>query len=857
MAQSDTTSELNSSHSSSSAPKVPFMKRVFSKKGPSRSLSLSGSSVRPLELGTPLAKTAVSSGRGSAGKGGSKSGNTSPDRPSTRRTTSSGTAKSYVDNDGTSIFDEADFDSSTVAPDVTDDSSVSSHDSGAASISKNHNFHDKVEIPADDSEAATPSAASASAFFRTLAWEGLTYESLLFPSYMRLSSRNRHISPQFNKLFLAQELNQLLNGQASADSDGESPHLDDAPIPDMDGHSDTKPASSQREILVMEWSRDGRYLATAGRDQVIKIWKVVSSPLAKLENERKVAGMSPRAKGKDKVFENAPVFHQFPVREFRGHSDTILALDWSKNNFLISGGMDRTARLWHVERSDCLHTFKHSDFVTTVNFHPNDDRFFLSGSLDNRVRLWSILESNVAYCKDMGDDILITATCFTPDGEHCMVGSFSGMVSVLETKGLHLMTKFNVKKRTITSLQLSNDNKVTGIKVFANKDYKKSAHEEHPFARWNVLITTNDSKIRLVDSHLKRLVTRFKGLSNSSSSIVASMTEDQNYIIAGSEDHWCYIWENNNTIINKRLKSAMRDLLHDGVTQVHEWEQKHKKYTHLFHDSKLMRKLGHHKDSHEDQTKDYVSNENGSYISFHAHHSSVNVAKFAPESAKALLEMSDDVIYDLMKRGNKCGFMDTQATKKDSKDSSSKSESEELHRLGNIIVTTDQAGLIRVFRQDSAYKVRKELIEKYRRAVGRGGCDSGDKQLCGRKEQALALKKKLLKHRTLSPGREGVSSIKDILGRGHRGSSCGDLSPRTASFPTMRPTRPILPLSSDTQAPVNRSNHLSSMSGHPVFNNEGLEMPLFRHDYIEDEVSSQEYVNPVQLVATSMADIKS
>ncbi|RLV87684.1 WD repeat-containing protein [Meyerozyma sp. JA9] len=817
MAFSESNSGIDSSHSSPSPPKVPFMKRVFSKKGPH---------------GPHPTATSPSSGHAGHQKPGVSGAGTRsqspPDgRPSSQRTPSSGTASSFVDVDGSSIFDDAEFESSTIMNDTTDESSVSSHDSkAAASIPKHHGFHDRVEIPqADESGADDPTA-----FFRTQAWEGLTYESFLFPSYMRLSTRKRHVSPKFNKLFLAQELNAVPEKNTDSDAessqnlaqklaDGAESKASDADAVSAKDDENIQAVASQREILVMEWSRDGRYLASAGRDHVIKIWKVVSSPLAKLENERKVSeSVTNRTKSKEKMFANAPVFHQNPVMEFRGHSNTILSLDWSKNNFLISGGMDRTARLWHVERSECLQTFKHSDFVTTVNFHPNDDRFFLSGSLDNRVRLWSILENSVAYSNDLGNDILITATCFTPDGERCMVGSFSGTLSVLETKGLHLVTKFHVKKRSISNaFQNSNDNKVTGIKVFENKNYSPSVQNESPFARWNVLITTNDSKIRLVDSHSKKLVTRFKGLTNTSSSIVASMTEDQNYIIAGSEDHWCYIWENNNSTINNKLRSAMRDILHDGVSQVQEWEQKHKKYTHLLHDNRLVRKLNMHKDSEEERGNDYVSNENNSYISFHAHHSNVNVAKFAPESSKVLLDMSDDVIYDLVKRGNRCGISN-ELPKHKHRDYSPESVPSTTPDLGHIIVTTDQSGLIRVFRQDSAYAIRKELTNRYRRALARGSCDPSDKPVCQKlsKEPSLRLKKKLSKNRALSPARD-VRSIKEILGRGHRGSAGGEVSPRTSSYSTMRPQRPSSPVSSEPKVPA---------SEHPAFNFDGVDIPL-------------------------------
>lgn len=82
--------------------------------------------------------------------------------------------------------------------------------------------------------------------------------------------------------------------------------------------------------------------------------------------------------------------------------------------------MDKTVRLWHIDRDECLCSFEvrlsvsqnsstpltnrvkssrtfvqHLDFVTSIAFHPKDDRFFLSGSLDCKLRLWNIVEKRV------------------------------------------------------------------------------------------------------------------------------------------------------------------------------------------------------------------------------------------------------------------------------------------------------------------------------------------------------------------------------------------------------------------------------------------------------------------------------
>jgi WD40 repeat protein len=67
-----------------------------------------------------------------------------------------------------------------------------------------------------------------------------------------------------------------------------------------------------------------------------------------------------------------------------------------QNSFLLSSSMDKTVRLWHVTRKECLAVYQHVDFVTAVEFHPRDDRYFLSGSLDCRLRLWCVPDKNLS-----------------------------------------------------------------------------------------------------------------------------------------------------------------------------------------------------------------------------------------------------------------------------------------------------------------------------------------------------------------------------------------------------------------------------------------------------------------------------
>lgn len=83
--------------------------------------------------------------------------------------------------------------------------------------------------------------------------------------------------------------------------------------------------------------------------------------------------------------ENQAPLYPEPFCELVGHQAPVLDVAWSKSLFLLSSSMDKTVRLWHLSRSECLCFFRHVDFVSAIAFHPRDDRYFVSASLDGYV----------------------------------------------------------------------------------------------------------------------------------------------------------------------------------------------------------------------------------------------------------------------------------------------------------------------------------------------------------------------------------------------------------------------------------------------------------------------------------------
>lgn len=530
--------------------------------------------------------------------------------------------------------------------------------------------------------------------------------------------------------------------------------------------------NSSLYIMSLKFSVSGKYMAVGYKDGSIRVWKVISSPAERwelnnianedqdflLKNKRinqlvhgtthstssninsnsnsrvSFENSCPNTTDGDEVLSlYAPVFNPIPITTFiKGHLQDILDMDWSKNDFLLTSSMDKTVRLWHVEKSQSLKIFPHVDFVTSVRFHPKDDRFFISGCLDHNVRLWSIIDNSVCFNYNCHD--LITSLTIASDGEVTIVGTFNGFIHVLETSTLTPVTSFHITDKSTQGIhsrsyesmdfngKVFKGPRITGIE-FIEDEARVSRDRQ-------IIVTSNDSRIRVFDIKTRKLLEYLKGFSSGSSQHLAQYVKYHNkgIVVCSSDDHWVYGWTLHS---DKQDDIKTKNNLNDGgMNQMVDQERTKKKKNevlNLFNSSSKLLPLKFSKVFPSNITgNDRSAKKNSKYLSFHAHHHAVTTTVIAPETTSKILSLSNDFICEItlqylreLRNNNGLDGMDDKLKNllgdKLLKSAIEYNLPDSTSIIGPIIVTSDSHGIVRIFRFDMRQDVRDGILDQLKK----------------------------------------------------------------------------------------------------------------------------------------------
>jgi WD40 repeat protein len=163
------------------------------------------------------------------------------------------------------------------------------------------------------------------------------------------------------------------------------------------------------------------------------------------------------------------------VRSFQTHVGPVFGLALSPDEHrAISGGADKTVRLWDLETGTELAKLEgHSEAVRDVAFAPDGKRVASAGQ-DGTLRLWDLTEKKTLRTLK-GHDGAVRCVAFTPDGKRLLSGGADRSLRV-----------WDVQTGERIRASYGHDSEVIGVAVSADGAFALTTGADHGATYWDL-----------------------------------------------------------------------------------------------------------------------------------------------------------------------------------------------------------------------------------------------------------------------------------------------------------------------------------------------------------------------------------